>query len=549
MSSNQTSSPPEPPKRVRGILADYDLIEPIGSGGSGQAFRARTVNPSHETAAGETVVVKIPLLRPDLAFGEAREAVDRINRSLATEILLRSRLKRLDCVAHVVDHGQTELPIVGGDMAIPATFAVQRFVEGDRLDHFVAKAGRQDAKSFFGVTDVDTYFELGMAIARSLRAIHQEQIVHGDVWFRNVIVSSGRAVFIDFGKSALKDLSLPRRTEERESGRFRPPEGRGSVKGDIHDLGGLLYYLATGDDVPPDHIRDNDALKHAIADGIKARNRPLYGANSGVVDVIARCRRYEQYERYHTVENVMQDLETFGAPQDGHLPADQVLPLLVTLDRSPQALFARLARLRLRTECRHLEDMVQGVYDLVGDHEDIVTGFMQYLSALGPGDQYLTLSVPAFWRRNNLGVNGRVLTMTKIAAQRGAVVRRVFLTTPEDREDPEVVQIIRAHVAIAEEFLGQDSDQGEAAASVGGGYQVGFVQVSDEFRREFVEQRNHFGLLISGESHTIAAPVYTLDERLVGVEFRAAPGFTQGKRRLFDDWLARARPLPEFFGA
>lgn len=532
---------------LRGLAADYELLSPIGRGANGQTFRGRVVGPGAPGLPSE-VVIKVPLLSSGLAFSELKERLDVLNKSLEREIVLKNRLRKIDCVAQIVDWGYVDLTQDSG-IGILVLFAVQQFVEGKRLDEFVCDEYGTEPGEFSGIPSADAFFEVSLKVARSLRLIHQEQIVHGDVWFKNVILGPSGAVFIDFGKSALQDLNLPRRTPGPAPGRFHPPEGRGSVKGDIFDLGGLLFYLATGDPEPPDKVRDNDELKRRITKRVKEVNPKLYDENSGLVDIIARCRRFHQYERFHNVEGLIQDLETFCDSPELDAPLKQPPPLLTALDTSDQPLFSRLGRLRIRAERRVFEDMIRGVYDLTGDHEDIVSGFTRYLSTLRRDDQYLTLSIPAFWRKNNLGVNGRVLVMNKIAALRGATIRRVFLLTEADRSDPEIVQILEAHINIGVELaqsptMAVQTDEKDLSK---GGYYTGFVVVRDEERRELVDQRNHFGLLIAGERPTVAAPVYTSEGHVVGLEFRTAADFTRGKREFFvEKWLQASRPLREF---
>lgn len=527
--------------------AIYEIIEQIGKGGNGQAWRARVAGPA-ELMSPTEVVVKIPLLHEQVEFGALQDRLQALNESLLREIHLKYRLRNVRCVAQIVDNGQVEIRS-HTDVPLFALFVVQQFVAGQRLDEYVCERFPDGDGSFCGIPDAETLFDVSLKVARSLREIHKAQVVHGDVWFKNVILASEGAVFIDFGKSFLRDLNLARHTQDRKPRPFQPPEGRGSVKGDIHDFGGLLYYLATGQSVPPGLNKDNDALKSSIRQGIEQANPVLYEQNSAIVDIIARCRRFRQYERFHSVEGVIQDLEMFGAHHWTDSALEQPPHLISLLESSEQPLFARLARLRVRAERRIMEDMIRGVYDLTGDHEDIVSGFTLYLSALREADQYLTLTVPTFWLRHNLGVNGRVLEMNKIAALRGATIRRVFLLTEMDRQRAEVVQIIGAHVRIERELASMKT--GPVATGVrdlgAGGYYCGFLMVTEEQRSHLVAQRSHFGLLVSGQRPTLAAPVYTEDGHVVGLEFRTEPDFTRGKMEYFvDRWLTPSRPLAEF---
>lgn len=526
--------------------AIYEVIEQIGKGGNGLAWRARVSGPTELVLPAE-VVIKLPLVHAGIEISALQNRLHELNQSLLREIYLKYRLRNVRCVAQILDYGHVEIQR-HSDVPLLAVFVVQQFVAGQRLDEFACQRFSDDTGSFRGIPDADIFFDLALKVARSLREIHKTQVVHGDVWFKNVILASEGAVFIDFGKSVLRDLDLARHNRDQTLRPFQPPEGRGSVKGDIHDFGGLLYYLATGENQPPAPNRDNDALKASIAQGLSRINLKLYDSNSAIVDIIARCRRFRQYERFHSVEGVIQDLETFGPHHLVDSALDQPPHLLSVLESSEQPLFARLARLRVRAERRIMEDMIRGVYDLTGDHEDIVSGFTLYLSALRHGDQYLTLTVPTFWLRHNLGVNGRVLEMNKIAAMRGATIRRVFLLTEADRQRSEVLQIIRAHIGIERELAGKTGPLSTGTVDLEvGGYYCGFVLVSEEERAELVSQRSHFGLLMSGQRPTLAAPVYTQDGHIVGLEFRTEPDFTRGKREYFvDRWLRDSRPLTGF---
>jgi serine/threonine protein kinase len=542
-----------PGTMLNGQIGSYKIIGPLDAGGSGQAFRAR-VESTNDSAIplGASVVVKVPLLRADVPLEERRRRMSDIDKSIKREIWLSTRLSPLDCVAQILDWGTVKVSL-GLESDSESSFAVQQLVEGKRLDRYLCdegapkNAGADDV--FKGVSSAEQFFAVALKVASSLRAIHREQIVHGDVWFKNVIIDqTGKAVFIDFGLSAVRDLNLANQLSAPDEDPDRLPEGTGSVKNDIHAFGALLYYLATGSEKAPPHCPDVDDLKNNIRDTVHNANRDLYDDNSGVVDVIARCRRYYQHQRFHNVEGVIQELEAFSGNTDLEIALSPPAPILDELDRTNQPLFSRLARLRIRAERRILEDMMRHVYDLAGDHEDIVSGFMQYLSVLGRGDEYLTISTPDLWRAGTrgLGINGRVLTMNKLAAQRGATIRRVFALTPSNFRDREVQRILEAHIRISDELKDNSkfrvqTDRWELEE---GGYYTGFRAVTEEEQRNLVNQRNHYGLVVNPNGQTIAAPVYTSTGELVEIEFRTADEFVRDKRQTFvDNWLPNSEPL------
>ncbi len=206
-----------------------------------------------------------------------------------------------------------------------------------------------------------------------------------------------------------------------------------------------------------------------------------------------------------------------------------------------------MAESRIGNLRRSLEELSRGLYDLHGSREELALGLTQFLSRLGleRGEQYLTVSLPSMWFSRNLGYNGRVLSMNKHVARRGAAVRRVFLVTPEELSAQGVVAVIQAHQRVIEELDG-DRVRAETWDSPGGGYWAGFVVLDAGERDELIRRRRHFGLVISGNESMWVFPVYRPDGQIVSLHFRSSDSEEAELRSFQGDLFRSAKPISEY---
>jgi hypothetical protein len=127
---------------------------------------------------------------------------------------------------------------------------------------------------------------------------------------------------------------------------------------------------------------------------------------------------------------------------------------------------------------RQIDGMSRGHIEIVGDRELLIDYLLKYLSILEAGDEYLTITSPQFWTDFNLGKNGRFLTMNKILAQAGVAIRRVFILSPQDRDDPEKLAILGSHLAsISDLDDGIDRHHKALPSEVPKSMYTGFVEV------------------------------------------------------------------------
>jgi len=164
----------------------------------------------------------------------------------------------------------------------------------------------------------------------------------------------------------------------------------------------------------------------------------------------------------------------------------------------------------------------------------------QYMSAFQPGDQYLTVSVPWFWWPDNLGRNGRFLSVNKQVIKKGATVRRVFFLTNAEHGDKEVASILGAHATMLDEIDSEtvknpvNTTQMELEA---GGVFTGVRIVEKQQRQAMIRAQVHAGVWIRGERVALALPFYSEDKRrLIAVHLR--PGDTSAGR-VREDFVKR----------
>jgi serine/threonine protein kinase len=566
MASRGSSYPP--PTAVDGIFqpgsilpgrnSDYKITGQLGDGRSAITYNAEDI--ASGDASQREVVIKMPLFDPGQPFEQIiRDATD-IQRKFLCEWLTMQQLKKLKCAAQVRDYGLIPFNL-GWNVDVPVLFMVQRFVSGFSLHkEMPTRFGSGDDRKFTGIPNGEDYLHWAMKITRSLLLIHQRQVVHGDIHQENIIIDTdGEAVFIDFGQAILHDVSTPGVQGSRGSGiRIVPEEdGSGSIVADIYSLGGVLYYLATGEWLPAisKQHEDIDALKNMITEGVRQSNEPLYTSNPGVVDVIARCVRYHQADRIPNADGVLRELESFSANFGSLDSADTAITssadALKAVDQKKNRLFSSIARHQIAVLRQTLENMAEGVYDLSGDHETIVSGMKEYLACLREGDHYLTISVPSFWSRLNLGTNGRYLTMNILAAQRCATIRRIFLVTPEDDNSDEVRRIFTAHLDAQERARTSKPEiQTSRPELEAGGFYTSFEPVEknllDELKRG---GKYNYGLLLGKgdpEDHgLLVVPVYRTDGVIATVQFRSFPGLIRDFKKDFKQRLSNSSPLSQ----
>lgn len=298
--------------------------------------------------------------------------------------------------------------------------------------------------------------------------------------------------------------------------------------------------MATGKP-PPDPIEDIDELKNKVVSDIEKSNRGLLVSNCGIADIIARCIRYNKDQRIRDADALLDELRLFSSPDSrGAARHEAVRKCVVCLlgGKGVDNLFARMLNIDFAHIESRADDMKRGIMEVSGDHEDLVFGMSTYLSILGEKDTFLMKTTPRFWTTENMGVNGRFLSMIKFIAQRGTKVKHLMLVCESDRHNLEYKRILEAHQQAVLEAAHSSGRELECCC------RVVSKNKRDRLIREGYWERCY---AISGGEVKVIQPVYDKNDILRTVRF-VRQKVTELEQVHRDKEFSGARRLSEWLG-
>jgi eukaryotic-like serine/threonine-protein kinase len=287
-------------------ISHYRILDPLGSGGMGQVFRAE------DTRLGRQVALKF--LSPDLARDPA--ALERFQR----EARAASSLNH-PAICTIYD--------VGDHNGRP--YLVMEVLEGQTLRERIG--GRPMA--------TDALLDFGAQIADALDAAHARGIIHRDIKPANIFITSrGQAKILDFGLA--KQAATRRVGEAVGAGNsitqpttdnllltspgsaigtiayMSPEQARGEdldARTDLFSLGAVLYEMATG------QAAFNGNTSAVIFDSILNRTPPSPSSLNPVLpakleEIIGKSLEKDRDLRYQTAAELRGDLKRLKRDTD-----------------------------------------------------------------------------------------------------------------------------------------------------------------------------------------------------------------------------------------
>lgn len=305
-------------------IAHYNLLEPLGEGGLGLAYRAR------DTRSGRTTVVKI------------------VSGAIVRDPLARTRL--LDAARRAAELSHPNLVAlfeVGEDEE--RLFLAFEFVRGRSLR---AELGGR-------ALNVRHAVELGAQVADALAAAHARGIVHGDLRPDTIMVTAkGLAKILDCGLTlwtrggtlrrlvAAGSPDVDPRLAAAMSAYLSPEEARGEEadeRSDVFALGVVLYEALTG------RSPFAPSLPEQVLERVRAAAPPPPSAINPEVPseldaVVLRALARAPDERYQSAAVVAAELRAVGAMLDIRA-GEAEPPRLVTGGAAPRRMGRRAVAL------------------------------------------------------------------------------------------------------------------------------------------------------------------------------------------------------------
>ncbi|MDA4890103.1 bifunctional serine/threonine-protein kinase/glutamate ABC transporter substrate-binding protein [Streptomyces sp. MS2A] len=206
------------------IEGRYELLEPIGSGGMGEVWKA------HDRRLRRFVAVKGLLDRRAMTPDTQKDAMHRARREAEA-------LAKIEHQNVVTVHDQIE--------TADQVWIVMKLLEGRSLADLL----RRD-----GVLGVPRAAEIGLQMAQGLRAVHEASVLHRDVKPGNVLVrDGGQVVLVDFGIATFEGADRVTRhggiigTPPYLAPELFPPVYSGPTSAsDLWALGVTLYEMVEG---------------------------------------------------------------------------------------------------------------------------------------------------------------------------------------------------------------------------------------------------------------------------------------------------------------
>lgn len=270
-------------KMIGKLLSDrYEILEKIGDGGMATVYKARC------RVLDRYVAIKI--LRPEYASDE--EFIKKFNRESKAAASLSSQN-----IVGIYDVGTDKID----EESI--YYIVMEYIDGTTLKDIIDSKGK--------LSEVDA-IDYSIQILRALKDAHDHNVVHRDIKPHNIMITKqGTVKVTDFGIArASTSTTVTTTSDVLGSVHYISPEqARGGYtdnKTDIYSFGIVLYEMLTGKK-PYDGDNPISVAMKQIQDDIIPPSEYIPNMNKNLEQIILKCTRKKQSERYQSVDDILSD--------------------------------------------------------------------------------------------------------------------------------------------------------------------------------------------------------------------------------------------------
>ncbi|MDB4265490.1 protein kinase [bacterium] len=443
----------------------YELGDEVGEGGRATAYKAFAVDESGVRLSDQELVVKVPNLEQAGKYtqDELYSFLSRQNREARKEWrLTRERLKGCKYANVIIDYTSILVPWRGEDLPVPLT--VQPFLSKSHalsIDEFLFKEGlrtkqyepsrEEPVDNWQGIRCPKTWLRFAKAVALGLSDLHQRRIVHGDIWPPNIFITLDKSdfhpIFIDFGEAFPLEPKGDSKIQRDHA--YRAPERHNEQSivnhlSDVYSFGKFLLHLATGlEPLLPKTNRGHER-REKLRRTIKERNHTLVAENPHIMDIICNCVSLDPIDR-PSMHDVVVALDTYASfsscdtnkQSDSIQIANEIYSTSVALIEKASSThtsphLTNILSHSLQSNLNQLKQLQNDVVILRETRERLLTSVLSLFNGLTKSDQYLSVTSPALWQGSALGLDGRYFTASRLAAARGAAIKRVFIVSVEE---------------------------------------------------------------------------------------------------------------------
>lgn len=275
----------------------YEILRILGQGGMGAVYQAR------DRELDRLIALKV--IRPELATDPG------ILQRFKQELILARNITHKN-VVRIYDLGEAD----------GVRFITMEYVDGDDLRTLLRQQGKLSAAEAIPMIE---------QVCRALDAAHAEGVIHRDLKPQNIMRDKqGRIVVMDFGLArSLGDSGMTQTGAIVGTMEYMSPEQALGMpldqRSDIFSVGLIFYELLTGKS--PYHA---DTAIASLMKRTREVAKPASDVENSVPRslsaIVSRCLEREPSNRYHSVVELLQQLNAWQA--NPHISADALSKMI-----------------------------------------------------------------------------------------------------------------------------------------------------------------------------------------------------------------------------